>query len=586
MQQKSSKNIADFLTKQAQLRPHQIAVYEPTGKSKRSLSYAPYTYETFEREVNCVAAGLVEYGLSSGMRVALMVKPSFDFLVLAFALLRIKVVPVFVDPGLGIKNLKQCLGEAELDGFIGIPFAHIARKMFGWSRGRDLKLIWVGPRPVLFGKSLAFIRESGLNKGLNPIYTDPDDLAAIVYTSGSTGAPKGVLYSHENFYCQVELQRQAFGIGENEIDLCTFPLFALFAPGLGMTSVIPRMNFTKPGYVDANCIIDPIKQFGVTQLFGSPALLAKVLADLGNREVKLPSLRRVVTAGAPLQPRTIAGFQRLLSESAEILTPYGATECLPISVISSREILGDTAQLTSAGRGVCVGRPVAGLDVRIIPNVDEEIPTWSERLSLKPGEIGEIVVRGPQVSRSYLNRPAATWLGKILVDDTRRHSERSEESRVGSFGKPQEDGSFFHRMGDLGYFDERGRLWFCGRKVHQVAGRERVWYSVPIEGVFNQHPKVARTALIGLQDSEKRVPALCVELFDKKASRRQMQEICNELRRMARENELTHDIEKFYFNRSFPVDIRHNSKIFREKLAVWAGARKPMLGSCDVDARH
>ena len=220
------------------------------------------------------------------------------------------------------------------------------------------------------------------------------DAAAILFTSGSTGPAKGVLYTHENFDAQIAALKETYGIAPGEIDLATFPLFALFGPALGMTTVLPAMNFTRPGFVDPRNIIDPIQQLGITNMFGSPALLKRVSLYGEKQGVKLPSLRRVISAGAPASAAVLERFSKMLPESTQIFTPYGATEALPVSSIGSREILGETRKETDAGKGVCVGRAVGNMHVRVVHISDEAIELWREDLEMPPGKIGEIVVKG------------------------------------------------------------------------------------------------------------------------------------------------------------------------------------------------
>src|SRR5262249_52343518 len=162
---------------------------------------------------------------------------------------------------------------------------------------------------------------------------------------------------------QVEMLRRTYNIQPGEVDLCTFPLFALFAPALGMTSVIPEMDATRPALVEPRNIIEPIQQFQVTNMFGSPALLRRVVSDPGASAWKLPSLRRVISAGAPVPGDVIERFTRMLREDVQVHTPYGATESLPVATIGSEQILGGTWKRTGTGAGVCVGRPVEGMRV-------------------------------------------------------------------------------------------------------------------------------------------------------------------------------------------------------------------------------
>ena len=348
------------------------------------------------------------------------------------------------------------------------------------------------------------------------------------------------------FRAQVELLRATYGIEPGEIDLCTFPLFALFAPALGMTSVVPEMNFTRPGRVDPTRIIQAVDDFGVTNLFGSPALIRRV-GDYGAKYgIKLTSLRRVISAGAPVPAAVLATFGTMLRSEVELFTPYGATESLPVASIGSHAILGETRAQTEVGRGVCVGRPVAGMEAAIIRIDDGPIATWSDSLRVPIGTIGEIAVCGPVVTRSYFGRPEATALAKIAEGD-----------RV------------WHRMGDVGTLDESGRIWFCGRKAHRVVTPDRTLFTIPVEGIFNTHPAVARTALVGVGPPGKARPVVCVELREK-LSRRAWEKVRLELVEIGRGNPVTQGLMTFLRHPSFPVDIRHNAKIFREKLAVWA----------------
>ncbi len=375
---------------------------------------------------------------------------------------------------------------------------------------------------------------------------DPDECAAIAFTSGSTGLPKGAVYTHKNLAAQALLLRDHFSIRPGERDLATFPLFAFFDPVWQATGVIPRMDFTKPGSVNPNCIIQPVLEHGVSHAFGSPALLDRVSRWGVPRGIKLPTLKRVLSAGAPVSGRVLERFAKLLQPDAEIYTPYGATEALPICSISLQELRAGIAEQTAQGRGVCIGRPLPQMRLEAIRITDSPIEHWSDSLRVATNEVGELVVWGSNVSKEYLNRPNATRLAKIL----------SAEGEIG------------HRTGDVGSIDEQGRVWFCGRKSHRVVTPSETLFSVACEGVFNQHPRVHRTALVGVGAPPHQRPALCVELdADGGVDRPQ---ITRELLALGAACPLTRRLETILFHRQFPVDIRHNAKIFRERLAAWA----------------
>src|SRR5262249_39591179 len=178
--------------------------------------------------------------------------------------------------------------------------------------------------------------------------TTADETAAILFTSGSTGVAKGAVYTHGIFAAQVESLRRTYGIAPGEVDLPTFPLFGLFGPALGMTEVLPGMDPTRPAQVDPRTILQTVKHYGVTNLFGSPALVRRVALAPEARGQTLPSLRRVISAGAPVPAKVIAAFRALLPKGVQVHTPYGATEALPVASIGSDEVLGETAKRADA----------------------------------------------------------------------------------------------------------------------------------------------------------------------------------------------------------------------------------------------
>src|SRR5262245_1029987 len=446
MSSPSAVNVANHLVALAAREPDRAAVILPRLRQDR-FETSQLTFSELDLLSGQLARGLHEIGIRSGVRTALMVRPSFDYFALTFALLKVGAVPVMIDPGMGIRNLGKCLGEAGPDGFIGIPKAHMARRVLRWSADTIRITVTTGSR--LFGgkHTLREVRQIGERLGPLPVAeTRPDETAAILFTSGSTGVAKGAVYTHGIFAAQLESLRTIYVIEPGEIDLCTFPLFALFGPALGMTSIIPEMDPTRPARVDPTKIIRTVEQFRVTNLFGSPALIDRVGRYGAERQLKLPTLRRVVSAGAPVPAAVIERFITMLSPGVQVFTPYGATEALPVAYVGSDTILNETRHLTEQGKGVCVGFPAPGMVVRIIPISDEQIPMFDESTVLPQGEIGEIAASGPVVTAEYFGRAKATELAKVR--DAR--------------------GGLWHRMGDVGYFDERGRLWYCGRKSHRV----------------------------------------------------------------------------------------------------------------------
>jgi acyl-CoA synthetase (AMP-forming)/AMP-acid ligase II len=578
-------NIAQTLSETAARAPFRPGVIFPAGRdAKERATFIQLSFQQLEAACNRYAHGLAAYGVEQGDRTLLMVRPGVELIAVVFALLKIGAVPVLIDPGMGRRAFLQCVTETEPTTFIGIPAAHVLRTLFPGS----FKTV---QRSVIVGEPRAahrLWRCPTLDK-ICPPRDDPfpiaptttESEAAVAFTSGSTGIPKGVVYRQGMFRALVALLRDEIGIAEGEVDLPGLYIFALFNPALGVTTVFPDMDPTKPAEVNPAYLVEAIQTFGVTNSFGSPTIWKRVARYCLDNGIKLPSLKRILMAGAPVPPTLIRDFIHIL-EGGDVYTPFGATEAMPLTMITGREILRETAELSEAGAGMCVGRPTQGNTLKIIPITDDVISTWDETLPLLQGEVGEIVVKGPVVTRQYLNRPRQTAEAKIYEpvscnDEVNltppaplsKSLERGEAERV----------EVWHRMGDLGYFDAKGRLWFCGRKSHRVETAEGLLLPVPCEAIFNQHPDVFRTALVGVGPQGAQRPVLIVEPREGKypASASERTAFITELLALGAQHggqlasKRIGDIQDvLFYPGSFPVDVRHNAKIQRKKLAVWA----------------
>jgi len=539
-------NIATYLNRAAETQPYKRAVVYPAGRDKYGrVTYAHLTFLQLDQESDYLAHGLEAAGITRGIRTVLMVRPSIEFFALIFAIFKTGAVPVVVDPGMGIRRMLACFKSTRPQGFIGIPLAHVVRSVFPGFFKTVNTWVTVGRRWFWGGHTLKQIRHA--HRGAYTIAkTGRNDTAAVLFTTGSTGPAKGAVYSHGNFDAQLKQIKTHLRMSADEIDLSTFPLFALFYPALGITSVIPDMDPTRPALVNPERIIEAVENLGVTNMFASPALLNRVGGYGKKNALKLPTLKRVISAGAPVSADNIEQFSALLAKDAEIHTPYGATEAVPIISIKSDEILNETRSLSDQGFGTCIGRPINDIDIRIIKINDGPIDQWTDDLLVSPGDVGEITVKGDLVSRQYFENHAADRLGKIMDGD-----------------------DIIHRMGDVGWMDQKGRIWFCGRKSHRLITAHRTLFTIPCESLFNKHPRVYRSALVGVGPSPRQEPVICIELHnsDDGENRSHLE---NELLQIAAANELTNSIKTILFHKGFPVDIRHNSKIFREKLARWA----------------
>jgi acyl-CoA synthetase (AMP-forming)/AMP-acid ligase II len=510
------------------------------------VAYESASYSELNELSNDYAHGLIDYGIGRGIRAALMLTPGLDFFAMFFALFKVGAIPVLIDPGIGTKPLKTCLAEARPEAFIGVTRAQLAGKLLGWAPGA--KLVTSGPKLGWGGLDTKQLRKLG-EKCSGTILTDtrPDEMAALLFTSGSTGIPKGVVYRHRHFMAQVDMLQAAFGIQPGEVDLPTFPPFALFDPAMGMTTVVPWMDPTRPAKANPELLVQTINRFNVTNIFGSPALLNVLGRYTESTNTYLPSVRRVISAGAAMPVATVRRLQKTLSAEAEVFTPYGATECLPVTSVSGTDLNLEVEQRTIRGEGTCVGQPVAPNRVKIIAVTDSVLDSFEDIVEMPVGITGEIIVHGPTSTDSYWQREQQTLLAKIT----------------------DPEGRIWHRMGDAGYFDTKGCLWYCGRKAHRVVNQSGTLFADQIEAIFNIHPEVARTALVGVGVTGQQTPVLVVELL-RKSNRQRRERIRTDLLQIGRNNAATKLIQQILFHKSFPVDIRHNSKIGREKLATWA----------------
>ncbi|MHB2019779.1 MAG: fatty acid CoA ligase family protein [Candidatus Xenobia bacterium] len=529
-------NVAAYLPLAADRHPDQHALIYRRGGRWQTLSF-----RDLDALSDSYAHGLTRQGLQPGARVLLMVRSGPEFVALTFALFKMGALPSLIDPGMGMRGVLSCVRQLQPDALIGIPAAHVVRMAARSSFASVRLAVSVGGPGAMCLSQIADTRA-----GRFPIHaTQPEDEAAILFTSGSTGPAKGVVYRHGIFTSQVDALRAMYGFEPGEIDMPAFPLFALFSTALGMTCLIPEVNPSRPATADPAKLVATIQDWRVHSAQGSPAVWRKVGTWCRQRGIKLPTLKRVITFGAPVPVEVIRDWQDILPDGAEIHTPYGATEALPVSTIGGRTILAETSEAAAAGAGTCVGRPAPGVEVRIIPIEDGPVAHCE---TLPAGQIGEVAVSGEMVTHRYHALPEADRLSKIV-----------------------EGGRVWHRMGDVGYFDTGGRLWFCGRKAHRIESPGgKTYFSVNGEGIADTHPDVFRSALVGVRGE----PVLVVERWPHRArGRRGKARLTADLLARLSQHPLYGDVRTVLYHAGFPVDPRHNAKIHREDLAAWAAAQ-------------
>lgn len=550
-------NVADRLTKIAAALPDAVAVACPGhGDVAGRHSYATCTFAELERDAQSLARGLVDLGVTPGRRLVLLVKPGIEFVKLVFALLRSGATTVLIDPGMGKKHLVNCLTEVEPEGFVAISPAQAVRTLLR-KRFPQAKLnITVGRRWFWGGKTYKQLLAAGQRSETTLPRTKAHDSAAIIFTSGSTGPPKGVEYTHEMFETQVAEIAREYDLQPGGADLACFALFGLFNSALGVTTVFPEMDFSRPASANPRKLVDAANDWQVTQAFASPAVWRKLADYCEDKDERIPSLRKIFSCGAPVPAQVLERTLKFAHELAEMHTPYGATESLPVATIAASEVLGETVSETANGAGVCVGRKFDSVDWKIVRISDEPIANIGDAEGLPVGEIGELIVRAPQVSPAY------------VTGDAVKHN---------ALAKIADGDSVWHRMGDVGYLDGEGRFWYCGRKNHRVETADGTLFTECVEAVFNEHPHVARTALVGIGERRNVSPVIIVEPSNAFRRRngsnrtyKSYDELRSELLELAGRRHEMLQIKQLIFHFSFPVDVRHNAKINREALAVWA----------------
>ena len=500
-------NIALLLKNQSEQLPDKAAVVCNDNK---------VTFMELEEEINRCANYLVKQGIEQGTKVLLFIPPSIELPVVTFALFKIGAIPIFIDPGMGLKSLRKAVSEVAPDAMIAVPLIRKLSRIFRNAfKSVRVKLDYTAIREASKDESCSFEE-----------YDAPEDeMAAILFTSGGTGKPKGVVYTHKIFVQQTKLLQEMYSLTPDDVDCPCFSLFSFFTISMGLTSYVPRMDASHPAKTDPSGIVRNLQENNTTFAAGSPAIWIKVADYCLLHDIQLPALKHLVMFGAPVDIEMHEKWQKILPNGSTY-TPYGATESLPISNISGEYILENTADLTLGGAGVCVGKAVPSVEVRIY-NEDE------------------IIVSGDTTTKEYYNEPDATLNSKLTID-----------------------GKLWHKVGDVGTIDEEGRIWFWGRTNHVIKLGNKKLYPVPCQTVFNQHEKIKRTALIGPSIDGEIVPSLAIELHDGKAEL--TDSLLEELIAIRDSYEFTKPIKHFFVKKSFPVDVRHNIKIDNIALCDWA----------------
>ncbi len=556
-------NLADIVSRVAREDPGRIAVIDLDGwEGYGTRRYRRHTYAELSADVESVAVGLREMGIAELTRIVCMSPPSYETCVMGVALTRVGAFSIWIDPAVGYRNVAERLSRVQPEAFLGNALAHLGRITFGWGP-RDLRKLVLTESPLLPGgriitgfppfpgaRSIRSLRKHA-PAAPQPPRVGPDDPCAVLYTTGSTGPAKPSLYLHRNF-CQ--LFRNAHHSWrwdpdhEVPVDMAVFPAFLFIPISAGGTMVVPPIDFARqgPAQVDSAALIQVINDCKVGSFFAAPILIENLASEALARNLTMPSLKRVIGAGAPISGPVEKMMNAVMAPDGEVAANYGATEAMPSTELGSREHLDGVWNLTEQGAGVCVGYALPGVELKIIDIVDGPIDSIAEASELPTGQVGEILVRGRHVSPEYYLDPESTHKNKV----------------------PDSQGDW-HRFGDVGYLDAQGRLWVCGRVSQRVKAATGNLFPLQVEPIFDAHPKVRRSGLVGVPAPAGELPVLCVEV-EPDVGKNELAGLHRELLARAAASEMANTIHAVLFKRRLPVDPRHNSKIERGRLAKWA----------------
>lgn len=556
-------NLADIVLRVAHEDPERIAVIDLDGwEGDGARRYKRHTYAELSADVESVAVGLREMGIAERTRIVCMSPPSYETCVMGVALTRGGAFTIWIDPAVGYRNVAERLSRVEPEAFLGNALSHLGRITFGWGP-RDLRKLVVTESPLVPGgrfitgfppfpgaHSIRSLRKHSAAQP-KPPNVGPDDPCAVLYTTGSTGPAKPSLYLHRNFCQLFRNAHHSWGWDTGDevpVDMAVFPAFLFIPISAGGTMVVPPIDFARqgPAQVDPAAMIQVINDCQVQSFFAAPILIENLAREALARNLTMPSLKRVIGAGAPITGPVERMLRAVMAPDGELAANYGATEAMPSTELGSHEHLDGLWDLTEHGAGVCVGYALPGVELKIIDIVDGPIDSIQDTAELSSGQIGEILVRGKHVSPEYYRDPDATRKNKV----------------------PDPQGNW-HRFGDVGYLDDQGRLWVCGRVSQRVRATGGDVFPLQVEPIFDAHPKVRRSGLVGVPGPAGELPVLCVEV-EPGVGRDELAGLHRELLARAADSGMANTIHAILFKRRLPVDPRHNSKIERPRLAKWA----------------
>lgn len=511
-------NIAHLLNQRMAKDENAVAIIDNSGGKSRRFTFAQIDLASSRIAMQFFAAGL-----HPGDAIVLMHPVSAELYIFFIAILRSGLVAMFIDPSAGREHLEQCCAIHPPRAFLGSARAHLLRLRSPALRRISLKF---STDLRVFGSRRLDYRQPTPTR--NRIEDRSAESPAIIrFTSGSTGKPKATMRSHGFLLAQQRVLEKSFTLTAGELDLVTMPMFVLSNLAAGVTSLIPAGDLKKPGSIPPPSVLRQIQQHQPDRIGASPAFLENLADYCADHSLTIDCLKKIFTGGAPVFPRLLAKLGSV-APSADILSVYGSTEAEPIAVLNHRDISPSDRERMATGSGLLAGFPDDAIRVRILQensSLDGGRLTAEEfQAAQSPtGQPGQVVVAGPHVQPNYLN--------DLAVPKTQLEVA----------------GSLWHRTGDAGYLDERGRLWLLGRCCARINDRHGTIYPFQAECVAREDPKVRFAALLTHENHR----VLALESMS--GSEIATAEMKSKLKWAC--------IEKVLVLSFIPVDKRHNAKV-------------------------
>lgn len=512
-------NLAELFFNQSRKHPEKIAL---------CFQDRTFTFSEMTLTSQKIRTGLRSKGLRKGDRVLLMAPLSAEFYSLVIALMAIGAVPVFVDTKMGIKNILSVIQTQK-------PKMIFSVKKF-WTYRLLFPQTWSTVKYSFDSDGLGVLPFKSLLDYKPTSQTEPLDFFSpgiITFTSGSTGRPKGADRSFGILFKQHELSQKYWPEISDEVDMPCFPMIALQNMACGITTILPKMDLRNPALVQPELVIEQIEKYKVTRMSGSPAYLLKILEHLENQNKTLPQIRSLIAGGATVPDRLCRLAEKTLPNSENYIV-YGSTEVEPISYCKMKDVLANP-QI-----GFLVGKPLPELNVKIVKDLQNGLGEFSKfGISIyETSEVGEILISGPHVVQRYFDNPIANQETKLI--------------------DPQE--VVWHRTGDLGYFDEQGRIVLVGRQKDQIQSPVGPIANYMIEKSLEEIPGIQRAGLIDTKNG----PVVFIETSTHQAKDQSQNELPKKIETVLQTFSLAQ--KNIHWIDRIPVDHRHNWKINREQL--------------------